>query len=122
MRWNIETSFRTLKYSVGLVNLHSKKDDLILQEIYAAITVYNFCTRIANKIVITKRQQCKYLYAIDLKMAIYLCKLLGRSTKRKYSEFISDLNNYICPIRLGRKDKRNLQVKPFVSFVYRVAA
>ena len=33
MRWGIETSFRSLKYSVGLIHLHAKKPDLVLQEI-----------------------------------------------------------------------------------------
>lgn len=35
MRWGIETSFRALKYSVGLSNFHSKKVGHITQEIFA---------------------------------------------------------------------------------------
>lgn len=35
-RWGIETSFRELKYTVGLIRLHSRKSDLVLQEIFAA--------------------------------------------------------------------------------------
>ncbi len=31
-RWGIETSFRDLKYSIGLVNFHAKKKEGILQE------------------------------------------------------------------------------------------
>ena len=30
-RWGIETSFRELKYTVGLIHLHSRKSDLVLQ-------------------------------------------------------------------------------------------
>ena len=41
-RWGIETSFRELKYTVGLIHLHSRKSDLVLQEIFAAFTVFNF--------------------------------------------------------------------------------
>jgi len=33
-RWGIETSFRSLKYAVGLIHLHAKKPDLVLQEIF----------------------------------------------------------------------------------------
>ena len=33
MRWGIETSFRSLKYALGLIHLHAKKPDLVLQEI-----------------------------------------------------------------------------------------
>lgn len=29
-RWGIETSFRELKYTVGLIHLHSRKSDLVL--------------------------------------------------------------------------------------------
>ena len=41
-RWGIETSFRKLKYTVGLIHLHSRKSDLVLQEIFSAFTVFNF--------------------------------------------------------------------------------
>ena len=42
MRWGIETSFRELKYAIGLVNFHARKEEYILQEIYARLTIYNF--------------------------------------------------------------------------------
>ncbi|MCY9644787.1 transposase, partial [Paenibacillus thiaminolyticus] len=35
MRWGIETSFRALKYTVGLTNFHAKKRESITQEIFA---------------------------------------------------------------------------------------
>ena len=35
MRWSEETSFRELKYTIGLINWHSSKYDRILQEIAA---------------------------------------------------------------------------------------
>ncbi len=43
MRWGIETSFRKLKHTIGLVNLHSKKVKRILQEVFARMVMYNFC-------------------------------------------------------------------------------
>ena len=36
-RWGIETSFRQVKYAIGLHALHSKKRKLIKQEIYARL-------------------------------------------------------------------------------------
>ena len=36
-RWSIESSFRKLKYTIGLNNFHSYKPDYIKQEIYARI-------------------------------------------------------------------------------------
>lgn len=122
MRWDIETSFRDLKYSIGLTHLHSKKDDLVLQEIYAAIIMYNFCVRIARSVVINKQQKCKYVYEINLSMAVHICKQFCRAIKKDYGELIADISSYTEPIRPGRKDKRNLQAKRFVGFIYRVAA
>lgn len=46
MRWGIETSFSELKYIVGLVNMHCKKEEFAKQEIFARLTMYNFCERI----------------------------------------------------------------------------
>ena len=39
-RWGIETSFRQLKYTVGMVHLHSKRPELILQEIMSAFIIF----------------------------------------------------------------------------------
>ena len=33
LRWGIETSFRELKYTIGLSCLHGKKTDFLLQEV-----------------------------------------------------------------------------------------
>lgn len=33
LRWGIETSFRELKYAIGLSCLHGKKTDFLLQEV-----------------------------------------------------------------------------------------
>ena len=42
MRWGIETSFRELKYTVGLQHFHAKKTEFVHQEIFARLTMYNF--------------------------------------------------------------------------------
>lgn len=52
LRWGIETSFRELKYAIGLVNFHAKKEDFIKQEIFARLIMYNFCERITLYAVI----------------------------------------------------------------------
>lgn len=58
MRWGIETSFRELKYAVGLSYFHSKKEELILQEIFARLIVYNFCQSIALHTTLVQKE-CK---------------------------------------------------------------
>jgi hypothetical protein len=47
-RWGLETAFRKLKYSIGLVNFHSYKMEYILQELYARLTMYNFTASIVK--------------------------------------------------------------------------
>ena len=42
MRWGIETSFRELKYTVGLLHFHGKKAAFICQEVFARLLLYNF--------------------------------------------------------------------------------
>src|SRR5699024_7255543 len=51
MRWGIETSFRELKYAIGLTHFHSKKPDYIRQEIWARLILYNFCEAITTRTV-----------------------------------------------------------------------
>ena len=55
MRWGIETSFRDIKYAAGLLFFHSRKKDLVIQEIYAKLILYNFCELITGAIVVEKR-------------------------------------------------------------------
>lgn len=122
MRWDIETSFRDLKYSIGLTHLHSKKDDLIRQEIYAAVIMYNYCSRVSSSLAMQKRQKCKYAYKVNFAMAIHICKTFYRSVKKDFESLICDISHYVEPVRPGRKDARNLRAKRFEGFIYRVAA
>ena len=122
LRWGIETSFRELKYYVGLINLHSRKDEYIEQEIYAALTMYNYCSRIASAIPINKTKKVKYDYVINYSMAISICKHYFRRQKANINEIIRKIIKYTVPIRPGRQDERNIKNKGFVGFTYRVAA
>ena len=62
MRWGIENSFRELKYIIGLTNLHCKREDFVVQEIYARLTMYNFCERILQYTIIEQDENRKYQY------------------------------------------------------------
>ena len=48
MCWSEETSFRELKYTIGLINWHSSKYDGILQEINARMILYNCCELVTS--------------------------------------------------------------------------
>lgn len=121
LRWGIETSFRELKYIVGLVNLHSKKDAFIRQEIFARLTMYNFCERILSAAVVKQDAGRKYKYQVNYTMGMQICLDFYRALVE--SDALYELTSkYILPIRPGRSDKRKLKPKSFVCFTYRVAA
>jgi len=71
-RWGIETSFRELKYTVGLIHLHSRKSDLVLQEIFAAFTVFNF-TQAVTWSTDEAWGRSKYERRVNFSHAVYLC-------------------------------------------------
>ena len=47
-RWGIESSFRKLKYTIGLSNFHSYKPQYIEQEIWAKLIAYNITETLIN--------------------------------------------------------------------------
>ncbi len=71
-RWGIETSFRELKYTVGLIHLHSRKSELVLQEIFAAFTVFNFTQAVAWS-TDEAWGRSKYERRVNFSHAVYLC-------------------------------------------------
>ncbi len=119
MRWGIETSFRDLKHTLGLLHLHAKKVEFILQEIFAKLTMYNFCELITQSVVIQQGQR-KYAYKVNFSDAAHVCFefFLGNVPPPNVEAM---LMRYISPIRPGRKDSRKLTPKPACSFTYRVA-
>lgn len=121
MRWGIETSFRELKYAIGLINFHSKKTDYIIQEIFARLTMYNFCEIITTHVVIQQKDR-KYSYQVNFTIAISICLHYFRCRNAVPSPNVEALiQKNILPVRKGRKDRRKIRSKSAVSFIYRVA-
>lgn len=121
-RWGIEISFRDLKYTVGLVNLHGKRDAYAEQEAYAAMTMFNLTSRIVRQVVLQQPEDGVYAYKVNFKMATTLCKEYFRTPGADGAEFMRQIARHTIPVRPGRADERNLKVKGFVGFTYRVAA
>jgi hypothetical protein len=119
MRWGIETSFRDLKYTIGLLHFHSKKVEFILQEIYARLIMYNFSELITSHVVI-KRKDRKYEYKANFSVATHICRefLLSKNIPPDIENLIA---RYITPIRPGRSRPREMKIKQAISFMYRVA-
>ena len=119
MRWGIETSFRELKYTVGLLHFHAKKVENITQEIFARLIMYNFAELITSHVVIQKpnrKHPCKANFSI----AVQACRqfLLGNISPPDVEATIS---RNVSVIRTGRSNPRNMVVKHAISFLYRVA-
>lgn len=121
MRWEIETSFRKLKYTVGLIALHGKSDEFVAQEIYAALIAINLFERLANEAVIRNADNRIHTYQINCSMAFYLCRAFLKKSGSDGQKLLEDISKYIEPVRPGRRDKRNKRIKSYLYFQYRIA-
>ena len=118
-RWGIETSFRDLKYTIGLLKYHSKKTACIRQEIFARLTLYNFVEVITSHVAISKKQR-KYTYKCNFSVATHVCRLFLRGqTSPPYVE--SAIAKSLIPIRPNRKRERFVLGEVLQRFFYRVA-
>jgi hypothetical protein len=118
-RWGIETSFRDLKYTIGMLDFHSKKVMCIQQEIYAHLIMYTFAEMITAHVVIENMQR-KHTYKANFSVATHMCRLFYlRKTTSPDLEAIIAKN--LIPIRPDRHRGRNLCGKIYHSFLYRVA-
>ena len=119
LRWGIETSFRDMKYTIGLSFFHSKKVELILLEVFARLTMYNFAELITQSVVIRQKDR-KFLYQTYFSASVHICRQFfrGNVSPPNVEALISQ---YISPIRPGRNAPRKPLHKGVLSFVYRVA-
>jgi hypothetical protein len=124
MRWGIETSFRALKYTVGLTNFHAKKQESIAQEIFARMILYNFAEMMTSHVVISQMNK-RYAYQVNFTVAVYVVRQFLRSKDDEPPPDVEALIRKnilpIRPIRPGQKNTRKIRYKSAVSFVYRVA-
>ena len=119
MRWGIETAFRELKYTIGLLHFHAKKVEYICQEVFARLIMYNFSELITSHVVIQKTNR-KYPCKANFSVAVQVCRqfLLGNVSPPDVEAVI---RRHLSPIRTGRSRPRNMAAKKAVSFLYRVA-
>ena len=119
LRWGIETSFRQLKYTVGLSLFQSKKVEYITQEIFARLTMYNFCELITSHVVIQNKRR-KYVYQTNFTAAVHICRqfLRGAVSPPKVEALIEQ---QVVPIRPGRSTPRRTKNIKFNGFFYRIA-
>lgn len=124
MRWGIETSFRALKYTVGLTNFHAKRQESITQEIFAKMIMYNFAEMITSHVVISQMDK-RYPYQVNFTVAVYVCRhFLRLRDDEPPPDMEALIRKNMLPIRSirqGQKNTRKIRYRSVVSFVYRVA-
>ena len=121
LRWGIETSFRELKYALGLTSFHARKVDYIKQEIFARLTLYNYCELIT--IFVVKHMENKSeKNQVNFTIAIYICReYLRRKRNLGPPDVVKLIEKHVLPVRPGRRDPRKVKPQASVSFLYRIA-
>ena len=102
MRWSEETSFRELKYTIGLINWHSSKYDGILQEINAHMILYNFCELVTSHAMVKKSKNAKRVYKINFAIAVNICRAYLKHSGNE-TETMLLIQKYLTPVRYNRK-------------------
>jgi len=106
LRWNIETSFRELKYADGLVHFHSVKNNFSIDEIFAKLILHNFSSSVVALAEAKTRNKTKYTYVINKTKAIKLCIAY---LKGKLKKILDLMTKEKVPVRPNRKFIRNLR-------------
>lgn len=120
LRWGIETSYRELKYSVGLVNFHAKKKDSIIQEIYARLTLHNFSKSIIHNLAFASCDTTHF-YKVNFVMAVYILRRFLRPFNTILYNVETRILEYLTPIRENRSFVREIKSQKNISFIYRVS-
>jgi Transposase DDE domain. len=122
-RWGIESSFRKLKYTIGLTNFHAYKPEYVQQEIWAKLIAYNLTEMMINHTLLEKHDT-KHEYKINFTVAAHICRVFLRLTTEKDKfDVMSLLQKELIPIRNDRQYPR-LQTAHFRKpryFIYRAA-
>ena len=119
-RWNIELSYRNVKYACSLSHMHGKIEIFSQQEIYAACLLSSFVWRIVNSLDAPKGTS-NHAYAVNYKQAVILVKDFLRTGGNGDSDkLIAEISRFIEPIRPDRASARALKAKGFVPFIHRI--
>lgn len=118
LRWSEEGSFRKLKYDVGMIYFHSRKQSNVRQEIYAALILYNYTQLLINAVPVEKEN--KYVYKANFATAVTNARLFFKRLIDQ-REIIKRIKNFLIPIRPGRKSKRSIKGQSAKLFLYRAS-
>ena len=123
-RWGIETSFRKLKYTIGLSSFHSYKAEFIKQEIWAKLIAYNLTETIVSHTVVETRKDTKHSYKVNFTSAAHICRgFLRLNSWKNPADVMALISRKLIPVRNERSFPR-LQTAHFrwpKYFLYRAA-
>jgi hypothetical protein len=123
-RWGIESSFRKLKYTIGLSNFHAYKPEYIKQEIWARLMAYNITETLINHTAVPQKGSTKHEYKVNFSVAAHICRAFLRPTTEKGAiDVMSLLQKELLPVRDERQCAR-LKTAHFRRpryFIYRAA-
>lgn len=119
MRWGIETSFRSLKYTLGLIYFHSKKEENIIQEIFAKLTMYNFSELITSNVIV-RHNRGKYTYKVNFSASVHICRSFFLNNI-PFSSVEALISKHVVPVRNPASYPRIRKPKSSICFLYRVA-
>ena len=120
MRWRIETSFCTLKHSIGATTFHAVKYEYVLQEIWARMILYNFGSEIINccRVKAKKGEKKRKLkYKINVSKAMKICRKFLKSIIK--GDIRKLIEKHILPVRKNRVFKRRKRTSLAISLNYR---
>lgn len=86
------------------------------------MTAFNFASRVCREVIVCQPKDGVYACKVNFKMAVMLCKEFLRTPNADSEKLLQEIARYTVPVRPNRQDERNLRVKGFAGFVYRVAA
>ena len=127
-RYQIEYGFRYLKYALALSFYHSRKEDMIRQEIYAGLCAYNICSALTGYAAEMKKKADEAVpedkrpgldYRINTTMGIYIVVDFLRKRGNVAYDICAMITSYIVPVKPGRSFARKVRPRSWIPFLYR---
>ncbi len=119
MRWSEETSFKQLKYTIGLVNFHAKKSEYIKQEIYARLIFFNL-SNIMIQLADIQHKTKKYGWKVNFTAAVTnIRNFLNGKIDGK--ELLERIKRVLVPIKPERSYPRMILPQSAKSLNNRIA-
>lgn len=127
LRWEIETSYRTLKSQMKLEEFSGYLSDIIKQDIYISVMLYNLISGIINESKpVIDEEKYKYKMKVNRNFSIGIIKSLmikiilsDKKEKEKLeNEMIKQIQKNIIPIKknINHERKRNTKNKCSMSY------